>query len=149
MADGSREKFSQLVFYALIILIGYLTYMVISPFLAPLAWATVFAVMFYRVHQELAPRILAALASEALSQSDVARACGRAPSDGSVRRVLAKLSERGEVQVRDGLYEALPELPVPRGSGNLAIDNSASDQEFSRWERRATLPVPASGDAGS
>ena len=57
MADGSREKFSQLVFYALIILIGYLTYMVISPFLAPRAWATVFAVMFYRVHQELAPRI--------------------------------------------------------------------------------------------
>ena len=57
MADSSRERFSQLIFYALIILIGYLTYQVMSPFLAPLAWATVFAVMFYPVHQELSPRI--------------------------------------------------------------------------------------------
>src|SRR4051812_6743235 len=57
MADSSREKFAQLVFYVLILLVGYLTYLVIHPFLAPLAWATVFAVMFYRVHLELAPRI--------------------------------------------------------------------------------------------
>src|SRR5262245_55833237 len=57
MPESSREKFAQLVFYALIVLIGYLTYLVISPFLAPLAWATVFAVMFYRVHMELSPRI--------------------------------------------------------------------------------------------
>jgi predicted PurR-regulated permease PerM len=57
MHHTSRERFAQLVFYALIILIGYLTYLVISPFLAPLAWASVFAVMFYRVHLELSPRI--------------------------------------------------------------------------------------------
>jgi predicted PurR-regulated permease PerM len=57
MAVNTRERFSQLVFYALIILIGYLTYLVISPFLASLAWATVFAVMFHRVHKELTPRI--------------------------------------------------------------------------------------------
>ncbi len=57
MSIDSREKFSQLVFYALIVLIGYLTYLVISPFLTPLAWATVFAVMFHRVHSELTPRI--------------------------------------------------------------------------------------------
>jgi predicted PurR-regulated permease PerM len=57
MADRIRERFSQLVFYALIILIGYLTYLVISPFLAPLAWATVFSVMFHRVHLELSVRI--------------------------------------------------------------------------------------------
>jgi predicted PurR-regulated permease PerM len=57
MSDSSRERFSQLIFYALIILIGYLTFLVMSPFLAPLAWAAVFAVMFYPVHQELSPRI--------------------------------------------------------------------------------------------
>jgi predicted PurR-regulated permease PerM len=57
MSDSSRERFSQLIFYALILLIGYLTYLVMSPFLAPLAWATVFAVMFYPVHRELSPRI--------------------------------------------------------------------------------------------
>src|SRR3954470_14519637 len=57
MTESSRDKFAQLVFYVLILLIGYLTYLVISPFLAPLAWAIVFAVMFYRVHVELSPRI--------------------------------------------------------------------------------------------
>jgi predicted PurR-regulated permease PerM len=57
MSDSSRQRFSQLIFYALIILIGYLTYRVMSPFLAPLAWAAVFAVMFYPVHRELSPRI--------------------------------------------------------------------------------------------
>ena len=57
MSDSSRERFSQLIFYALIILIGYLTYLVMSPFLAPLAWAAVFSVMFYPVHKELSPRI--------------------------------------------------------------------------------------------
>src|SRR4029453_9698387 len=57
MPHSSRERFSQLVFYSLIILIGYLTSLVISPFLAPLAWAAVFAVMFYRVHLTLSPTI--------------------------------------------------------------------------------------------
>ncbi|MFL6280901.1 MAG: AI-2E family transporter [Vicinamibacterales bacterium] len=57
MTESTREKFSQLVFYVLILVIGYLAFLVISPFLAPLAWATVFAVMFYRVHVELSPRI--------------------------------------------------------------------------------------------
>jgi predicted PurR-regulated permease PerM len=57
MTESSREKFAQLVFYVLILAIGYLALLVISPFLAPLAWATVFAVMFYRVHVELSPRI--------------------------------------------------------------------------------------------
>jgi len=57
MTDRSRERFAQLLFYLLILLIGYLTYLVIRPFLAPLAWAIVFAVMFSRVHVELSPRI--------------------------------------------------------------------------------------------
>jgi len=57
MPHSSRARFSQLVFYSLIISIGYLTYLVLSPFLAPLAWAAVFAVMFYRVHLTLSPRI--------------------------------------------------------------------------------------------
>jgi predicted PurR-regulated permease PerM len=57
MHESSRERFSQLVFYALILIIGYLTYLVISPFLASLAWASVFAMMFHRVHLELSPKI--------------------------------------------------------------------------------------------
>jgi predicted PurR-regulated permease PerM len=57
MTESSRDKFAQLVFYVLILVIGYLSFLVLSPFLAPLAWATVFAVMFYRVHLELSRRI--------------------------------------------------------------------------------------------
>ena len=50
MIDSGRERFARVIFYVLILLFGYLTYLVISPFLAPLAWATVFAIMFYGVH---------------------------------------------------------------------------------------------------
>jgi predicted PurR-regulated permease PerM len=57
MIDSSRERFARVIFYVLILLFGYLTYLVISPFLAPLAWATVFAIMFYGVHLALTPRI--------------------------------------------------------------------------------------------
>ena len=57
MHESTRERFQQLLFYALIALIGYLTFMVISPFLAPLAWAAVFAMMFHAMHLEMTPRI--------------------------------------------------------------------------------------------
>jgi predicted PurR-regulated permease PerM len=57
MADSSRERFSQLIFYALIVLVGYLTFLVISPFLTSLAWAAVFAMMFHRVHLDLLPKL--------------------------------------------------------------------------------------------
>ena len=73
MSDSSRERFSQLIFYALIILIGYLTYLVMSPFLAPLAWAAVFAVMFYPVHQELSPTAVLIVAPAVMLVSVIAR----------------------------------------------------------------------------
>jgi predicted PurR-regulated permease PerM len=57
MHESSRERFAQLLFYALILIIGYLTYLILSPFLASLAWAAVFAMMFHGVHTELSPRI--------------------------------------------------------------------------------------------
>jgi predicted PurR-regulated permease PerM len=57
MSDTAKDRFSRLLFYVLVLLTGYLTFQVLSPFLAPLAWAAVFAMMFYRVHLELAVRI--------------------------------------------------------------------------------------------
>jgi predicted PurR-regulated permease PerM len=57
MSDTGKERFAQLLFYVLVLLTGYLAYLVLSPFLSPLAWAAVFAVMFYQVHIELAPRM--------------------------------------------------------------------------------------------
>ena len=57
MSDTGKERFAQLLFYTLVLLMGYLAFLVISPFLAPLAWAAVFAVMFYRMNLRLAVRL--------------------------------------------------------------------------------------------
>ena len=56
MSDTAKDRFSRLLFYALVIFVGYLAYQVVSPFLGPLAWASVFAVMFYPVYVELSGR---------------------------------------------------------------------------------------------
>ena len=57
MSDTAKDRFSRLLFYILLIVMGYLVYQVLSPFLAPLAWASVFAMMFQGVHAELSSRI--------------------------------------------------------------------------------------------
>jgi predicted PurR-regulated permease PerM len=57
MSDTAKERFSHLLFYLLVIVTGYLAYQVLSPFLAPLAWAAVFAMMFHGVHLDLAGRL--------------------------------------------------------------------------------------------
>ena len=56
MTDSIKDRFTKFLFYVLIIVTGYLTYRVLSPFLAPLAWAAVFAMMFQGVHRELTAR---------------------------------------------------------------------------------------------
>jgi predicted PurR-regulated permease PerM len=57
MSYTAKDRFSGLLFYVLVLVTGYLTYQVLSPFLAPLAWAAVFAMMFHSVHVELGRRI--------------------------------------------------------------------------------------------
>ena len=57
MSITAKERFTGLLFYVLVLVTGYLTYQVLSPFLAPLAWAAVFAMMFYGVYLEIAARI--------------------------------------------------------------------------------------------
>ena len=57
MHDSPKERFQQLLFYALVLLMAYLAYLVLGPFLSPLAWAAVFAMMFYGVHAELVPKV--------------------------------------------------------------------------------------------
>jgi len=53
MSNTAKDRFSQILFYGLVLLTGYLAFLVIRPFLAPLAWAAVFAMMFYPVYDEL------------------------------------------------------------------------------------------------
>jgi predicted PurR-regulated permease PerM len=57
MTDSPKERFQQLLFYALVLLMAYLAFLVLGPFLSPLAWAVVFAMMFHGVHAELQPKI--------------------------------------------------------------------------------------------
>jgi predicted PurR-regulated permease PerM len=57
MADNDKDCLQQPLFYVLVLFAGYLTFLVLKPFLMPLAWAAVFAMMFHRVHLELSPRI--------------------------------------------------------------------------------------------
>lgn len=57
MSDTAKDRFSRLLFYVLVLVMGYLAYQVLSPFLAPLAWAAVFAMMFQGVHSELSGRM--------------------------------------------------------------------------------------------
>jgi predicted PurR-regulated permease PerM len=57
MPDSPKERFQLLLFYALVVLMAYLAYLVLGPFLAPLAWAAVFAMMFHGVNAELKPKI--------------------------------------------------------------------------------------------
>ena len=57
MPDTSKERFQHLLFYALVLFMVYLAYLVLRPFLASLAWAAVFAMMFHSVHLELVPKV--------------------------------------------------------------------------------------------
>ena len=50
-------QIQRLLVYVLVLIVGYLAYLVLRPFLAPLAWAAVFATMFHRVQVELQPRM--------------------------------------------------------------------------------------------
>ena len=123
MPASSRERFSQLIFYALIILIGYLTYLVMSPFLAPLAWAAVFAVMFYPVHRELSPRI-------GPSQSALAATLMTAVLIVAPAVMLVSVIAREAPQVIDYLKQ---------------MSNTAPEQIDRIWEvvrRRSPTPLP-------
>jgi len=57
MLESARERFAHLLFYVLIALIGYLAYVVLRPFLTPLAWATVFAMTFNPMFKDMSPRL--------------------------------------------------------------------------------------------
>jgi predicted PurR-regulated permease PerM len=55
--DASRDCLQRPPFYVLVFIAGYVTYLVLSPFLVPLVWAAVFGVLFYRAKAALARRI--------------------------------------------------------------------------------------------
>ena len=61
--DGLRPKMTDkdrlrhLLFYSTVLLVGYLTFQIVSPFLVPLGWAGVLAVCVQPVHRRLVGRL--------------------------------------------------------------------------------------------
>ena len=56
MPQNSEDRFSNLLFYGVVLCLGYFVFLVFQPFLVPLGWAAVFAVIFYSLNQELERR---------------------------------------------------------------------------------------------
>lgn len=56
--EGSeRDRFLRVLFYAILLLAGFLAFSVVKPFLAPLGWAAVFAMVLDPVQARLASRV--------------------------------------------------------------------------------------------
>ena len=53
---SEHDRFVLVLFYGVLLLAGYLTFRVVAPFLAPLGWAAVFAMVLNPIHASLARR---------------------------------------------------------------------------------------------
>ena len=51
MAQSAENRFSNVLFYGVVLVLAYLVFRVFQPFLAPLGWAAVFAVIFYSLNK--------------------------------------------------------------------------------------------------
>lgn len=56
MAQISDDRFSNVLFYAVVLALGYFVVQVFLPFFAPLGWAVVLAVIFHSLNQRLKRR---------------------------------------------------------------------------------------------
>jgi predicted PurR-regulated permease PerM len=54
--NGERSR-QRPLFYALVLLAGYLSYLILGPFLAALAWAAMFAILFHGMQVALSKRL--------------------------------------------------------------------------------------------
>ena len=52
----ARERSTTLLFYALVLLLGYFSYLLLRPFLTPLTWAAIFAAFFFGRYKRLEAR---------------------------------------------------------------------------------------------
>ena len=56
-SGSERDRFVLVLFYGVLLLVGYLTFRVVAPFLAPMGWAAVFAMVLHPVHAGLVRRV--------------------------------------------------------------------------------------------
>jgi predicted PurR-regulated permease PerM len=55
--EPERDRFAHIIFYGVIALTAWLTYLVVRPFLQPLGWAAIFAIMLYPLYIWLSKRL--------------------------------------------------------------------------------------------
>jgi len=55
--EPERDRFKRVIFYAVVVLTAWLAYLVVRPFLQPLVWAAIFAIMLYPLHVWLTKRL--------------------------------------------------------------------------------------------
>lgn len=53
---SNRDRFTKLIFYAVVIALAYFCFLIFEPFLVPLAWAGILVVLFHPWHEHLARR---------------------------------------------------------------------------------------------
>ena len=59
----AQQRVQAVLFYGVLILIGWLLYVIMRPFLEPLAWAGILAICFYPVHRRIAAKFSPAIAA--------------------------------------------------------------------------------------
>ena len=57
MVRTNPDRFGELLFYAIVLLVAYLAFSVIQPFLGPLAWAAIFALTLHPLYRRLRTRL--------------------------------------------------------------------------------------------
>ncbi|HEV3219041.1 MAG TPA: AI-2E family transporter [Candidatus Acidoferrales bacterium] len=56
-SEASRERLNTILLYASVLLLGYLVYLIFLPFLVPIGWAGILAVVLHPWHQRLTRRM--------------------------------------------------------------------------------------------
>jgi predicted PurR-regulated permease PerM len=49
----TSDRLTTVLSYGALLLLGYLVYLIVAPFIGPLAWSAVFAIFFYPVYEQL------------------------------------------------------------------------------------------------
>jgi predicted PurR-regulated permease PerM len=57
MVRSNPDRFGELLFYGIVLLVAYLAFSVIQPFLGPLAWAAIFALTLHPLYRRLSGRL--------------------------------------------------------------------------------------------
>jgi predicted PurR-regulated permease PerM len=56
-SEASRDRLNTILLYAMVLLLGYLVYLIFAPFLVPLGWAGILAVLLHPWHSKLTRRL--------------------------------------------------------------------------------------------